>query len=114
MVKIGECPLLLLLFFLVVVALQRNVAKQIRNRFPVVSSANGLRKDHGDVYNLEKGETTKSCETINDSSVFLNTNYCSSEQSVGTDLYFGTMLHLLLLRDRVGDHHGFEAGVVDA
>ena len=30
-----------------------------------------------------------------------------------SDLYFGAVLHLLLLRDGVGDHHGFKAGVID-
>ena len=29
-------------------------------------------------------------------------------------LYFGTRLHLLLLRDGVGHHHGLERGAVDA
>lgn len=29
------------------------------------------------------------------------------------DLYFGTMLHLFLLRDCIGDHHSFKAGIVD-
>ena len=31
-----------------------------------------------------------------------------------SDLYLRTGLHLLLLRDSVGDDHGLEAGVVDA
>lgn len=30
------------------------------------------------------------------------------------DLYFGTMLHLLLLRDCISDNHSFKAGIVDA
>lgn len=34
--------------------LQGNVAEQVRHRFAVVSSANGLCEDHGDVYNLEE------------------------------------------------------------
>lgn len=29
-------------------------------------------------------------------------------------LYFGTVLHLLLLGDCIGDHHSLKAGVVDA
>ena len=29
------------------------------------------------------------------------------------DLYLVAVLHLLLLRDGVGDHHGFEAGIID-
>lgn len=37
-----------------------------------------------------------------------------TEPMENPDLYFGTMLHLLLLRDRIGDHHSFKAGVVDA
>lgn len=30
------------------------------------------------------------------------------------DLYFRTMLHLLLLRDCISDHHSFKAGIIDA
>lgn len=35
-------------------------------------------------------------------------------EMLNPDLNFGTMLHLLLLRNCVGDHHSLEAGVVDA
>lgn len=31
-----------------------------------------------------------------------------------TYLYFGTVVHLLLLWNRIGDHHSFKAGIVDA
>lgn len=29
-------------------------------------------------------------------------------------LYFGTVVHLLLLWNCIGDHHSFKAGIVDA
>lgn len=35
-------------------------------------------------------------------------------EMLNSDLNFGTMLHLLLLRNCVGDHNSLEAGVVDA
>lgn len=39
--------------------------------------------------------------------------YIEPAEMLYPDLYFGTMLHLFLLRDCIGDHHGFKAGVVD-
>lgn len=36
-----------------------------------------------------------------------------ARQIIEPDLYFGAMLHLLLLRNSIGDHHGFKAGIVD-
>lgn len=38
--------------------LQGDVAEKVRHRFAVVSSANGLCKDHGDVYHLEEEKNT--------------------------------------------------------
>lgn len=35
-------------------------------------------------------------------------------EMLNPNLNFGTMLHLLFLRNCVGDHHGLEAGIVDA
>lgn len=60
--------------------LQGHMAEEVGHRLAVVGSPNGLRKDHGYVY----------------------------------DLYLGTGLHLLFLRDGVGHDHGLEGGVVDA
>lgn len=41
-------------------------------------------------------------------------NFCSGNGFQFPDLYFGTMLHLLLLRDRIGDNHSFKTSIVDA
>lgn len=60
--------------------LQGHVAEEVRHRLAVVSPADGLSEDHGDV----------------------------------NDLNFGTMFHLLLLRNCIGDDHSLKAGIVDA
>ena len=60
MVVFGEFPLFLfgVNSAQMMVLLQGDVAEQIRHGLAVVSSANGLCKDHGNVYNLEKNRKT--------------------------------------------------------
>lgn len=42
------------------------------------------------------------------------TDFAQSAEKLEAHLYFGTVFHLLLLRNCVGDHHSFKAGIVDA
>lgn len=81
-----------------------------------MSSTDGLCKDHGDVDNLEWERITSFLYFFlnqKNSKYQLPPHTEPTERSY-PDLYFGTMLHLLLLRDCIGDHHSFKAGVVDA
>lgn len=62
-----------------VILSQWDMAEQVEDRFPIVSSSDGFGKDHGDVDHL----------------------------------YFGAMLHLILLTYGIGDYYCFKACTVD-
>lgn len=73
-----------------------------------MSSADGLCKNHGDVYNLDQ----KEIEAFDERQILRG--FAQGAEIVETHLYFGTVFHLLLLWNCVGDHHSFKTGIVDA